>query len=204
MLKRIFIVAVMFAVLPITGQRLEITPQYGYQVGAKWNYYGGYVKLKSSDQYGLTASLNLSPEMQAEFLWVQQNSAVSIKDVIYFPREEEVSDIRVNHYQFGVIYKFGRDELVPFAEINNLLNQGAYHPISNEWLTSLCEWLKQKEDEKDIWIQNIANVSKYIKERDSYSYQVIAQTNTQIEIDLTDTLNNEIYKVSLVRWSKQQ
>lgn len=100
------------------GQRFEITPQYGYQVGAKWNYYGGYVKLKSSDQFGLTASLNLSEDMQAEFMWAQQNTSVAIKDVVYYPREEEISDIRVNHYQFGIIYKFGYDDLVPFAGLS--------------------------------------------------------------------------------------
>jgi hypothetical protein len=88
-------------------------------------------------------------------------------------------------------------EVVPFAELNDLLNQGAYHPIANEWLILLCDWLKDKSNEYKVWIETIGNVSKYIKERDSHSYQIITQTNTQIEIKLTDTLNNEVYSYPL-------
>jgi hypothetical protein len=96
------------------GQKFEITPQYGYQVGAKWNYYGGYVKMKSSDQYGITLNANLGGDVQAEFFWSQQNSSIAVKDVIYFPREEEVTDVQVNHFQFGVIHTFGYSDAVPF------------------------------------------------------------------------------------------
>jgi len=32
--------------------QLEITPQSGYQIGSKYSYNGGYIKLTSSAQYG--------------------------------------------------------------------------------------------------------------------------------------------------------
>ena len=67
------------------AQKFEITPQYGYQVGSKWNYYGGYVKLKASDQYGVTANLSLSDNIQGEFFWARQNSSVAVKDVVFLP-----------------------------------------------------------------------------------------------------------------------
>ena len=134
MLKRIFFIGALLFALPNFAQRLELTPQYGYQVGAKWNYYGGYVKLKSSDQFGLTASLNLNSEVQAEFIWVQQNTSVSIRDVVYFPIEEAVSDMRVNHFQFGVTYKFGYDELVPFAGMS--AGWASFNPDEPEYSTN--------------------------------------------------------------------
>ena len=97
------------------AQKFEITPQYGYQVGAKWNYYGGYVKLKSSDQYGLTANFSLSDNLQGEFFWAQQNSSVAVKDVIFYPKEEEVSDATVDHFQLGIIHMFGYSDARPFV-----------------------------------------------------------------------------------------
>lgn len=84
-------------------------------------------------------------------------------------------------------------EVVPYAELNDLLNQGAYHPIANEWLILLCDWLEGESDQNKIWIETIGNVTKYIKERDSYNYYIISKSNFKIEIELTDTLNNAIY-----------
>lgn len=99
----------------VHAQKFEITPQYGYQVGSKWNYYGGYVKLKSSDHYGFTLDLSLSDNLQAEFFWAQQNSTVAVKDVILYPREEDVTDARVDHFQFGIINTFGYSDAKPFV-----------------------------------------------------------------------------------------
>ena len=39
------------------AQKFELTPQYGYQVGAKYSYNGGYIKMPDSDQYGFTLSM---------------------------------------------------------------------------------------------------------------------------------------------------
>jgi hypothetical protein len=88
-------------------------------------------------------------------------------------------------------------EVVPFSQINDLLNDGSYHPIANEWLILLSDWLKGKSDANEIWIETIGNISKYIKERDSHSYNVISKSIFKIEIDLSDTLNNEIYDFPL-------
>jgi hypothetical protein len=109
-----FVSVVLFS-LDSQAQKFEITPQYGYQVGAKWNYYGGYVKLKSSDQYGLTANITLSDNLEGEFFWAQQNSSVAVKDVIFYPVEEEVTDATVDHFQLGVIHMFGYSEARPFV-----------------------------------------------------------------------------------------
>lgn len=101
--------------LETQAQKFEITPQYGYQVGAKWNYYGGYVKLKASDQYGVTANISLSDNLQGEFFWAQQNSTVSVKDVIFYPVEEEVTEATVDHFQLGILHTFGYSDALPFV-----------------------------------------------------------------------------------------
>ena len=102
----------------INAQKVEITPQYGYQVGAKYNYYGGYVKLKSSDQYGLTFGINATDDITVEFMWAQQNSDISIKDFQFYPRETALTDVVVNHYQIGAIHMFGYSEARPFIGLS--------------------------------------------------------------------------------------
>ena len=100
------------------AQKFEITPQYGYQVGSKWNYYGGYVKLKASDQYGVTANVSLSDNIQGEFFWAQQNSSVAVKDVVLYPVEQEITDVTVDHFQLGVIHTFGYSDALPFVGLS--------------------------------------------------------------------------------------
>lgn len=100
------------------AQKVEITPQYGYQVGSKYNYNGGYLKFHGSDQYGLTFGINATDDVTVEFMWAQQNSKVSIKDVIFYPIEEEVTEMQANHYQLGAIHMFGYSDARPFAGLS--------------------------------------------------------------------------------------
>ena len=88
-------------------------------------------------------------------------------------------------------------EVVPFSELEDLLLQGSYYPISNEWLELLCGWLKTNYDENKIWIETVANITRYIKQRDNYTYQVISQSQSEIIIELTDSLDDEIYNYPL-------
>jgi hypothetical protein len=91
-------------------------------------------------------------------------------------------------------------EVVPFSQLGDLILQGAYNPISNEWLTLLCEWLVQKRNDNQIWIESIGNITKYIKERGAHSYQILSQSNSLIEISLTDNLPNNIYNYPLTAY----
>ena len=100
------------------AQKVEITPQYGYQIGAKYNYYGGYVKMKSSDQYGLTFGINATDDVTVEFMWAQQNSVLTVKDAVFYPQETDLSDMVVNHYQIGAIHMFGYSDARPFAGLS--------------------------------------------------------------------------------------
>lgn len=119
-LKKITVIGTLFVLFTysITAQKVEVTPQYGYQIGAKYNYQGGYIKLHDSDQYGLTFGLNAADDITVEFMWAQQNSKVSIYDFIFYPQETEISDVTVNHYQIGAIYMFDDDQLRPFAGLS--------------------------------------------------------------------------------------
>ena len=91
-------------------------------------------------------------------------------------------------------------EVVPFSELNSLINEGAYHPISNEWLTSLCDWINSKSNNKEIWVETVANVTKYVKERESFYFNIISQNNELIEIEVGDNLIDEIFNYPLTSY----
>ncbi len=119
-MKNLLVVIAMLLAMTSTvhAQKIEITPQYGYQIGAKYNYYGGYVKLKSSDQYGLTFGVNATDDITVEFMWAQQNTSISIQDFQFYPQETELSDVVVNHYQIGAMHMFGYSEARPFVGLS--------------------------------------------------------------------------------------
>ena len=119
-MKNILLIAVLCTAVShfSYAQKVEITPQYGYQVGAKYNYYGGYLKLKSSDQYGLTFGINASDDISVEFMWAQQNTDIRIKDFKFYPQETKLTDVVVNHYQIGAIHMFGYSDARPYAGLS--------------------------------------------------------------------------------------
>ena len=65
--------------------------------------------------YGVTAGINAGNGVMVEFFWLQQNSELRNKDVIFNPYERVVlDDITINHYQFGAVQNIGYDDLKPF------------------------------------------------------------------------------------------
>ncbi|WP_337871750.1 polysaccharide deacetylase family protein [Ignavibacterium sp.] len=88
-------------------------------------------------------------------------------------------------------------EVVPFTELVDLVNQGNYEPISNEWFTEFCTWLKNKSDSMQLWVATIGEVTKYIRERQNYNYNIVELTDSTILLNLTDNLDDEIYNYPL-------
>ena len=88
-------------------------------------------------------------------------------------------------------------EVVPFPQLADLLLQDFWYPMSTEWFTSLCQWLKQKSNDNDVWIETMGNVTRYMKEREHFSYSITSQTATRIQINVTDNLTNTIYNYPL-------
>lgn len=88
-------------------------------------------------------------------------------------------------------------EVYPFSMLKEMLNKGAYYPITTEWLTDLSTWIKTKSNANDIWVGTVANVVRYMKQRDNFYYQVLSSTNSEIQISVSDNLDNTIYNYPL-------
>jgi peptidoglycan/xylan/chitin deacetylase (PgdA/CDA1 family) len=113
---------------------------------------------------------------------------------------DELQDFE--NYEQGAITNgkwgvFQGHEVFPFSQMSYMLQQGAYYPISTEWLTSLCQWLKQKSDSNLVWVETMGNITRYMREREQFQYNITSQTATRIKINITDTLNNQIYNYPL-------
>jgi peptidoglycan/xylan/chitin deacetylase (PgdA/CDA1 family) len=88
-------------------------------------------------------------------------------------------------------------EVYPFAQIQAMLNQGAYHPLSVEWLTLLGQFAKQKSDAGDLWVETVANIIKYMRQRDNFSHSIVSNTSSLIEFNAFHNLNNTVYNYPL-------
>tara|TARA_B100000809_G_scaffold266804_1_gene331761 strand:- start:3370 stop:3990 length:621 start_codon:yes stop_codon:yes gene_type:complete len=103
-----------------TYAQIEITPQAGYQIGSKYSYYDGYMKLKASGHYGVTVDFDINPTgAQVEVMYAYQNPDLNVKDFFYYPFETHIATFNIHHIQAGFIQNFNYDEdLTPFAGIS--------------------------------------------------------------------------------------
>jgi hypothetical protein len=85
-------------------------------------------------------------------------------------------------------------EVLPFSELNTT---DSFEPTSNEWLRALCEWLEIKSNENSVWIDTVANITKYMKERDHFSYDIISQSENDIKIRVTTNLYKKVFNYPL-------
>jgi hypothetical protein len=104
----------------------------------------------------------------------------------------------VNNHKWGMIIIH---DVVPFSQLQTL-QDSIYEPISNEWLTSLCDFLWNRYSNKEVWVETVGNITRYIKERDKAVYQIISSTNQLIEINVTDNLDNTIFNYPLSAYIK--
>ena len=88
-------------------------------------------------------------------------------------------------------------EVVPFSQIPQLVINNEWYPTSTEWLTSFCQHLKQKSDSNLVWVETMGNITRYMRERQDFMWDILSQTDTQMQIHGYDTLDDQIYNYPL-------
>jgi peptidoglycan/xylan/chitin deacetylase (PgdA/CDA1 family) len=145
--------------------------------------------LTNEDWFGLKAKVVL-------FDMPRNSVSDDIDELITFLEWTQNS---VNNRKWGMIIIH---DVVPFAQLQELLNQGIYEPISNEWLTSLCDYLWARSSSKEVWVETVGNITRYIKERDVADYQIVSSSNQLIQINVSDNLDNTIFNYPLSAYVK--
>jgi peptidoglycan/xylan/chitin deacetylase (PgdA/CDA1 family)/predicted 3-demethylubiquinone-9 3-methyltransferase (glyoxalase superfamily) len=88
-------------------------------------------------------------------------------------------------------------EIVPFSQIPQLVINNEWFPTSTEWLTSFCQHIKQKSDSNLVWVETMGNITRYMRERQDFMWDILSQTDTQMQIHGYDTLDDQIYNYPL-------
>lgn len=75
--------------------------------------------------------------------------------------------------------------------LHGIDSDGGYSPVSSTELRRSLEYLNLKPD--TFWVSTFVNVVKYIRERNSVSVRLIDIYTDSIQVELTDTLDNDLY-----------
>lgn len=102
----------------------------------------------------------------------------------------------INNNKWGIMFAH---EVMPYSEIPAASQDthDYWYPMATEWLDSLCNYMSKKVSNNDVWVSTVANVTKYIKERENFSSGIIASTSSRIELQVTDGLDDTIYNFPL-------
>ena len=96
------------------AQSIEITPSYGVQFGSRLNYGPNYLKIKSSDQFGLTIGVETIDNVMAEVSYFHQGTELRIRDIFYSPSESRLTDLAMDWIMVGGTTYFPSGKIRPF------------------------------------------------------------------------------------------
>ena len=78
--------------------------------------------------------------------------------------ESSVNSI-IDNGKWGILFAH---EVIPFSQLADAIANNYWYPMTTEWLTAYSQWLKTKSDNNDVWVETVANVTRYIKERENF------------------------------------
>ncbi len=102
----------------------------------------------------------------------------------------------ISNNQWGIYFAH---EVLPYSEIPAASQDtnNYWYPTATEWLDSLCNFMNTQVNNNNIWVATVANVTKYIKERENFVSNIVNSTNSKIELSVTDNLNDTIFNYPL-------
>lgn len=159
-----------------------------YENGRTLGQVGNDSSISGNDWFGLKAKV-------VEFAEPRSSVDDDLDELYTFLNWEQNA---INNHQWGMIIIH---DVIPFSELDSLNGQ-IYQPLTNEWLTWLCEWLWVKSNNKEVWVETVGNIMRYIKEREDAEYQIISSSDQKIELIVTDDLDDEIYNYPISAYVK--
>ena len=121
-----------------------------YENGRTLGQVGNDSSISGNDWFGLKAKV-------VEFAEPRSSVDDDLDELYTFLNWEQNA---INNHQWGMIIIH---DVIPFSELDSLNGQ-IYQPLTNEWLTWLCEWLWVKSNNKEVWVETVGNIMRYIKE----------------------------------------
>ena len=100
--------------LSANAQSFEIKPSYGYQFGSKLNYGANYIKIKDSDQFGISMGYEVYDDFVVELTYTRMSTDLRIRDFIVAPSETYLSDLNADWFFLGTTRYFNTEVVKPF------------------------------------------------------------------------------------------
>lgn len=100
----------------LEAQRVEFKPTYGYQFGTKLNYgQTNYLKAIDSEIFGADIGFEVKKNYFIELSYLHHESELRIKDRVVSPREDFLSDLKLDWFLIGAVHYFETGSIVnPF------------------------------------------------------------------------------------------
>lgn len=98
----------------IQAQTIELTPVYGYQFGSRIDFGSSYLKIDDSDEYGLSVGFEVDYGVYIEASWVHSSTELLVRDRIFSPSEQRLSDLSIDWAQLGAVKYFEVDNIRPY------------------------------------------------------------------------------------------
>jgi hypothetical protein len=98
----------------IQAQTIELTPIYGYQFGTKLEFGSSYLKIADSDEYGLSVGYEVDYGLYLEAAWIHNSTELLVRDRVFSPNEQRLSDLSADWAQLGAVKYFKVDNVRPY------------------------------------------------------------------------------------------
>ncbi|HWZ21935.1 MAG TPA: polysaccharide deacetylase family protein [Cytophagaceae bacterium] len=82
-------------------------------------------------------------------------------------------------------------DVFPFEEAIKVTD--SWQPVSAESLEIFAKWLKEKQVTKELWVETVGNVTRYIKERDAVNIILKEETKDKLSFSITDNLPDDLF-----------
>ncbi len=107
MKKHILLATIGLFLAPVLGfSQIDIIPTFGYNFGARVPIYGGELKVKGAETFGVNIDYNLDSDNAVQFSYSNTRSTISINDY-YYPgggvSNGKFCDVSENYYLLGGI-----------------------------------------------------------------------------------------------------
>ncbi len=105
-----------------------------------------------------------------------------------------IGNIKTRAFGRGVWSVFVQHEVLPFEETKKV---DTFSPYPIEWFKPFATWLVGQVKIGAVWVDTISNVMKYLKERDTFTYHVLKEDKSRIELEIHHGLDKSRFNYPL-------
>ena len=132
-------------VFQVQAQRMDLSVDYGYQLGTKLNYGSNYLKATDGGFFRGIAGFEVGSGTMLELTYMKMNTELLIRDALISPTEDRLSDLSMDWIHLGSNRYFDvSSDFTPFfglsAGVTIFTPKNENTAITNRDLTSTTEF----------------------------------------------------------------